>query len=139
MAHMGTSIRVVIAGWGLTFLFAVLFLTNGQDELLAAVLYWLVAVIMATWVWRRRSRPALVVSLVLGLLHAIEQVAYIASDVNGNNAGAVTLVADIIGLIGGVLLVAGATAALSRRNRPRPDNAADQVRPAAGARGTGSR
>ena len=82
--------------------------------------------------------PGVLSRQVAGRVHAIEQVAYIASDVNDNNTGAGTLVADIIGLIGGVLLVAGAAAGLSRRNRPRPEKAADQVRPAAGARGAGS-
>jgi len=131
MATIGAPVRIVLAGWGLAFLFAVLLLAGGKDDLLVAVLYGLVAVIMAAWAWRRRSRPALIVSLALGLLLTAGQAAYIASDVSGQQTGAGTLLGDAIGLAAGMVLVAGAAAALLRRNQNRSEEAAGQMHPVA--------
>lgn len=131
MAHAGTPVRVVLAGWGFIFLFAVLLMLFGAGELVFGALHGLVAVIMATWVWRRGSRLALIVSLALGLLLGIRQAAYIAGDVTGRHIDAGTLLEDVIGLAGGLLLVAGAAAALLRRSRNRSAEAAGQMHPVA--------
>jgi hypothetical protein len=129
MAHADTPTRLVIAGWAVTFLFGVLVLFGGQDEFPFALVHWLVALVMAAWVWRRRSRPALVVSLALGLLLGAEQAAYIASDVTDTPVNAGILLGDIVGLVAGVLLIAAATAALLRRSWQKSENAPEQLQP----------
>ena len=39
MAHIGTPVRVVLAGWGLIFLFAVLLMLFGAGELVFGALH----------------------------------------------------------------------------------------------------
>lgn len=69
---------------------------------------------MLAWVALRRSRA----SLVLGVLHTIEQVAYLAAGVTSDGGTAAgVLVADAVGLAGGVLLVVGSSQALTRRTQ----------------------
>lgn len=115
MARPTRPALVVITGWLLVIVFGGLVLV-GADEPGSAAIFAGIGLVMAVWVALRPSVAAFVVSLVLGLLHTAEQVAYLASDLS--NARATTSVlADAEGLLGGLLVVGGAAVALLRRRQ----------------------
>jgi hypothetical protein len=112
--------RIVLAGWAGMLLLAALFVPiEGMDEARSAIVFGLIALGMGSWVWRRGSRPALVVSLVLGVLQTAEQVAYTIADVGYVLDRPAVLVGTVVGLIAGICLVVGSTLELAARRRTR--------------------
>jgi uncharacterized membrane protein len=111
--------RLVLAGWGLTVLVAVLILVVDPGQLGFALILALLAVAMAAWVWRRATRAALISSLVLGLLLLLSFGAYTIAGATEDEFDSQILVTDIIGLIGGLAIVAGAVQALVEQRRQR--------------------
>lgn len=77
-----------------------------------------VALVAAGWLLWRRSRPALWLSTVLGVLQALEATAYTGASLAGS-AGAGQVLADGLGVLAGVLVVAGASTELRRRRQAR--------------------
>jgi uncharacterized membrane protein YjdF len=125
MSRFARSIQLTVLGWVLFVCFAVL-VAVGSREVSSAVVFGAVGVAMGTWVWLRRSLPALIVSFILGLLHTIEQLAYSVADVSDHHAG--TLLADLFGLVAGLCIVAGSVLALrSRSNSPAGADTGGQV------------
>lgn len=110
--------RIVVAGWALVIVFGVLvWLVSGEPG--SAALFAGVGLVMATWVALRPGVAAMVVSLILGLLHTVEQIAYLAVDLSEPDLAVGTVLADALGLLGGLLVLGGAAAALLRRRRSR--------------------
>lgn len=107
---------LVVAGWSLVVVFGVLvWLVSGEPG--SGAMFAGVGLAMAVWVALRPGLAAMVVSLVLGLLHTAEQVAYLAVDLSDAGTAAGTVLTDAEGLLGGLLVVGGASAALLRRRR----------------------
>ena len=73
---------------------------------------------MAAWVWVRRSMPALITSIVIGGLYAIEQVAYLGVEIGDSSW--VRALGDLFGLAAGVAIVLGAIRALMARRAIEP-------------------
>jgi hypothetical protein len=107
---VSTPVRLVLLGWAGVLLFALMIVVaKGTADLGGAGLFGAVAVAMASWVWRRPSKAALVTTLAIAVLFTVEQVAYLVSD--GHDTA--ETVGDAIGLVAGALLLAGATRALA--------------------------
>lgn len=120
MARPTRPALVVITGWLLVIVFGGLVLV-GADEPFSAALFAGIGLVMAVWVARWPSVAAFAVSLVLGLLHTAEQVAYLASDLSDARAFT-TVLADAEGLLGGLLVTGGAAVALLRRHAVAPES-----------------
>lgn len=118
MTPIQRPVRTVLLGWA-TFVFTTVLvvLVPGLDHAPNMAVFAVLGVAMLAWVALRRTRPSLVVSLVLGVLHTIEQVAYLAAGVTADGTAAGMLVADAVGLASGVLLMVGSAQALRRRTR----------------------
>lgn len=105
---------VVVGGWLLVVVFGGL-VAVGADEPVSGAIFAAVGVAMAAWVALRPWTAAFVVSVVLGLLHTAEQIAYLGADLSGSGP-VTTVLADAFGLLGGVLVVGGSAVALRRRS-----------------------
>ena len=124
----GRPKALVLAGWGLVVLVAILMLVlRGREEAGPAVVFALIAIAVGVWVWRRDSRAGMIATLVLGLLWLVQFVAYTVADALDDDADAAIFVADVVAVIGGLLLVGGAIQALGRRRRG--SDAADLASP----------
>jgi hypothetical protein len=109
-------VYLTVLGWALFGIFGLLALAiNGSRELVSAMVFVVVAMAMGAWVVARRSRPALIVSLVLGLLHTLEQVAYLVADIGAKHVDGAAVAADALGLVAGLLIVVGSVLALAAR------------------------
>ncbi len=110
-------VRTVMLGW-VTFLLmtVAVVLVRGADHVANMAVFAAIGVAMLIWVALRRSRAALVASLVLGLLHVAEQIAYLLA----GGTDSLEVGVDVLGLVSGLLLVAGASWEL-RRRRARSD------------------
>ena len=121
------SIRLTIAGWfGMVALGAIVALTQGKREWIFAVATATIAVVMGYWLWKRRSKAALVVTVILGGLQFIEQVSYSIADLTSNGVWAdhqaskgVTTISDLFGALASGAVVAGSTSGLWQRRRNR--------------------
>lgn len=116
MPELDRSVRLVLAGWAAFALMALSVAVVREDHRANMAVFILLAVAMAAWVARRGSRPSLVTSLVLGLLHTVEQVAYVIAGMI-NSAGPAYITIDLLGLASGLLLAFGSGQALRRRRR----------------------
>lgn len=94
---------------------------RGREEAGPAVVFAAIAVVVGGWVWRRESRAAMIASLVLGLLWLVQFAAYTVADVRSDEAETAIFVTDVIAVVGGVLLVAGAVQALRRKRLSSPN------------------
>ena len=110
-------LAMAVTGWLLLVVFAGFMAVVGDDSAGNVALFAVLGLAMAAWVGLRSSRPALWVSLVLGLLQTVEQAAYLVADA-GDGGAAAAVVGDVVGLLAGLLVVAGTGAAL-RARRPR--------------------
>lgn len=118
VSDVGGPLRLVLVGWLSVLLFAIaVVVARGVGELGAMAVFAAVAIAMGSWVWRRRSRASLITSLVLGVLHAVEQVAYSVAEATSDPFDPAIFVIDVVAFVGAVLIVAGAAAALVRRRR----------------------
>lgn len=120
MARPSRPAPVVVTGWGLVAVFGVL-VWLVADEPGAGAVFAGGAVLMALWVALRPGTAAVVVSLVLGLLHTAEQVAYLVADLTGSPIAVDVVLADVVGLLGGLLVAGGAALWLVRRRRTERD------------------
>lgn len=110
-------VRTVMLGW-VTFLLmtVAVVLVRGADHVANMAVFAAIGVAMLIWVALRRGRAALIASLVLGLLHVAEQIAYLLA----GGTDSLEVGVDVLGLVSGLLLVAGAGWEL-RRRRARSD------------------
>lgn len=110
-------VRTVMLGW-VTFLLmtVAVVLVRGADHVANMAVFAAIGVAMLIWVALRRGRAALIASLVLGLLHVAEQIAYLLA----GGTDSLEVGVDVLGLVSGLLLVAGASWEL-RRRRARSD------------------
>ena len=114
----GRAKSLVLAGWGVVVLVAILMLILlGREEAGPALVFALIAIAVGAWVWRRDSRAAMITTLVLGVLWLVQFVAYTVADMMDDDADAAIFVTDVVAVIGGVLLVVGAIQALVQRRR----------------------
>jgi hypothetical protein len=118
-------VRLVVLGWCLVVLMAVLAMVHSNDQLANLAAFGAVALGLALWVALRPGRAALITSLVLGALHTVEQTAYVWADMGEAHVSVWAVSVDLLGLAGGVAVVTGAIASLRRRRR-----AAAQAAPA---------
>jgi thiol:disulfide interchange protein len=108
----------MLAGWAIVVLVAILMLVlRGREEAGPAVVFSVVALAVAAWLWRRGTRAAIITSLALGLLWLVQFAAYTVADAMDDDADAGIFITDVIAVIGGVLIVVGAMQALSERRR----------------------
>ncbi|MBA3249836.1 MAG: hypothetical protein H0T66_05900 [Geodermatophilaceae bacterium] len=105
-------VRTVMLGW-VTFLLmtVAVVLVRGADHVANMAVFAAIGVAMLIWVALRRGRAALIASLVLGLLHVAEQIAYLLA----GGTDSLEVGVDVLGLVSGLLLVAGASWELRRR------------------------
>jgi hypothetical protein len=73
------------------------------------------AAAMLAWTRRAQSRAAFIVSLVLGVLLALQSFAYVAADVGANPLDARVLTLDIVSLVAGLVIIVGSAWALRSR------------------------
>ena len=100
-------------GWAGVAVVAVLaYAAKPDDELGFAVVVGTLALVMAIWTSRSRGRAAGAVSLVLGVLCALLFGGYSVADATANDASALVVIGDAIGLLAGVALIAGGIASL---------------------------
>lgn len=119
MSTFERSVRLTVLGWTLVVVFAVL-VALGPDSVLNAAIFAVIGAVMGAWVWLRRSRPASVVSLVIGVLLSIEQVGYVVADLSDGEVARGG--ADLLGLVAGLVVVLGSVLALrTSRSRGRLD------------------
>lgn len=121
------SLRLIIAGWsGMVAFSVIVALSQGKREYLFSIATATIALGMSYWLWQRRSKAALVVTLVLGGLQFIEQVSY--SIANFSNSAvwpedqaskSVTTFSDLFGALASAAIVAGSASALWQRRRAR--------------------
>jgi hypothetical protein len=116
MTRLERPALIVVAGWSLVVVFGVL-VWLGAGELGSGALFAGVGLAMGIWVTLRPGVSAMVVSLVLGLLHTAEQIAYLAFDISESDMSVGRVLGDAEGLLGGLLIVGGAVAALLQRRR----------------------
>lgn len=122
MTAVNRAGRVVVLGWVVFLLMSVLVVVDrGGDHVANMAVFAALGAAMLTWVVRRGSRAAFVVSLVLGALHTLEQVAYLVAGATEAKLDAFALAVDAVGLISGALLLAGAARALSVMRREPPE------------------
>lgn len=113
-------LRLTLAGWLGLLIFAILVAVfRGPDEFAFAAVSGVIAVAIGTWLWRRRSRAARIVSLVVGGLEALEQGGYSVADLT-SRAGAGTTAADLFGLLAALAVVVGSGLLLARRRSTLP-------------------
>ena len=119
------SIRLTIAGWfGMVALGVIVALTQGKREYVFAAVTASLALAMAYWLWKRRSKAALVVTVVLGGLQFIEQISYSVADLSTSGVWAehqaskgVTTISDLFGALASGAIVAGGASGLWQRRR----------------------
>jgi hypothetical protein len=112
------SVRLTLSGWaGLVVFGALVAATQGLRELPFAAVTIVVALVLATWLWKRRSRAALVTTLMLGGLQLLEQTGYLVADLTGSGGDIATTLVDLFGLVASAAVVAGAGAGLVGRRR----------------------
>ena len=119
------SIRLTLAGWfGMVALGVIVALTQGKREYVFAAVTACIALVMAYWLWKRRSKAALVVTVVLGGLQFIEQISYSVADLSTSGVWAehqaskgVTTISDLFGALASGAIVAGGASGLWQRRR----------------------
>lgn len=117
MPPVEAPIRVLLLGWATVLLMAAMGAVIRPDDRAAMAVFALVAVLMGVWVARSRGRGAVVTSLVLGILHTVEQIAYTVAGVAEEPVDRGVVLVDLVGLVGGALVVVGAVWALRTRRR----------------------
>jgi hypothetical protein len=105
---------IAVIGWLLVALFGLFLIA---EEPRSAAIFIAVGLALAAWVRWRPGAPALAVSLVIGLLHTVEQVAYLSVDLSKARLTAGHALLDGEALLGGLLVVAGSVTALVRRRQ----------------------
>lgn len=119
LRQLSRPLRVVLAGWCCMLVLAATILVDAH-EVRSAIFFSSIAIGMAAWVWLRGSKPALVISLVLGVLQTLEQVAYTVADVTDVLHNPTLIVGTLFGLAAGACLIVGSTLALAGRRTPHP-------------------
>ena len=116
----GTARPLVVVGWGMVVLVAVLMLAfRGAEELGSAIAFAVIALGMGGWAWLRWGRAAMIASLALGALWMLQFAAYTVADILGDEVEAEILATDVIAVVAGALIVSGASRGLLRRARTR--------------------
>ncbi len=123
------SIRLTIAGWfGMVAFSVIVALSQGKREYLFSAATATIALVMAYWLFKRRSKAALVVTVVLGGLQFIQQVSYSVADLSSSGVWAehqaskgVTTISDLFGALASGAVVAGAASGLWQRRRAHRD------------------
>lgn len=119
------SIRLILAGWfGMVAFSVIVALTQGKREWIFSIATASIALVMGYWLWNRRSKAALVVTVVLGGLQFIEQVSYSIANLTSSGVWAenqaskgVTIFSDLFGALASGAVVVGATVGLWQRRR----------------------
>lgn len=115
---LGRPQLLVLAGWGVVVLVAILMLLlRGREEAGPAVVFALIAFAVGAWVRLRESRAAMIASLVLGVLWLLQFAAYTVADAMDDDTSIGIFVTDVVAVVGGTLLVVGAIQALLERRR----------------------
>ena len=113
MSRSTRPAQVVITGWLLVIVFGALVLVIAEEPASAAFFAG-VGLVMALWVARRPGVAAFVVSLALGLLQTAEEITYLVYGL-ADSSPLTTVLADVVGLLGGLLVTGGSAVALLRR------------------------
>ena len=99
-------------------------LSQGKREYAFSAATAIIAFVMAYWLWKRPSKAALVVTVVLGGLQFLQQVGYSVADLSSTGVWAehqaskgVTTISDLFGALASGAVVAGAASGLWQRRR----------------------
>jgi hypothetical protein len=92
-------------------------IVRGSAEAGPALVFSAIALAVGAWVWRRDSRAALIVSLVLGALWLLQFAAYTIADLVGDDFSLAIFVVDLVAVAAGIAVVVGAIRALLGRGR----------------------
>lgn len=119
MAKLGPERGLVVAGWAVSVLVAVLMAIARLQELGPAVVFGVIAVAMGTWVLLRGGKAAMITSLVLGALWTLQFLAYAVAGVSdgGTSLTGLVFVTDVIAVVGGLCILGGSASALVGRRR----------------------
>ena len=123
------SVRLTIAGWfGMVAFSVIVALSQGKREYLFAAATAMIALVMAYWLWKRRSKAALVVTVVLGGLQFIQQISYSIANFSADSvwlettaSKSVTTFSDLFGALASGAIVAGSASGLWQRRRAHRD------------------
>ena len=121
------SIRLILGCWlGMIALNLIVAITQGKREWILSIVMATLALVMGYWLWKRKSKAALVVTVVLGGLLFIQLLSYSIADLTAsgvwdhhNVSKGVTTISDLFGALASGAVVAGAARGLweQRRNR----------------------
>lgn len=102
------------AGWLVCVAVAVLaYIAKPEDELGFSIVVGTLSAAMALWTYRSRGRLSTILSLVLGVLWTLLFGAYAVADFTSNDdVKALVHVGDVVAVVGGILILAGALARL---------------------------
>ena len=122
-----SSVRLTLTGWfGMVAFSVIVALSQGKREYAFSAATAIIALVMSYWLWKRRSKAALVVTVVLGGLQFLQQVGYSVADLSSTGVWAehqasksVTTISDLFGALASGAVVAGAASGLWQRRRNR--------------------
>jgi hypothetical protein len=113
---LSRPLRIVLIGWAAILPFAALLvIARGKHDVGVGLAFGVMACAMAAWVFLRASKAALVTSLVLGVLHTVEQMVYLGGDFTRDPHRPLVTVSDLVGLTAGVLIIVGSALGLAAR------------------------
>jgi hypothetical protein len=112
MTSFAKALNVTTAGWLAYVVSLGVVLLTDHGELGYVTVGVVLSASMLAWTRRRESRAAFIVSLVLGVLLALQSAAYVAADVGNSPLDARVLTLDLVSLAAGLTVVVGSAWAL---------------------------
>jgi len=116
MTTFTKALNLASGGWALYLVGLAVVLATDHGEVGYVAVGAVIAVAVLTWTRRTSSRTSFGVSLVLGVLLALQSAAYLAADIAGSPVDARVLTLDLVSLVAGLAIVVGSGWAL--RSRP---------------------
>ena len=106
---------IFYAGWAGFALFGTVAALGGHASWSYAAVHAAVAGAICTWHFMTIGKAAPIAGLVLGALFALEMAFFLSSDLSGDDYDLTVTLADGLGLLAGILILAGAVLGLTGR------------------------